>query len=262
MMRFETHEAHVYLVNRLLSSTAVKEVKTDAGEIIELALHSGQQVTIYLIERFIDLDYVQSTLKLEGGRQVHSLFILWEEMLLPAHQTWYKPNDWMVFLQALHGGKIYGYRPNGSTYTRMFPVYLENCIDTEVKCFVQFGKSVNFDQLVGRAVQTALPYAGVWYVADFDGSHATTYAQPKQNGKESSPPPPVKPIPEERLALRLHFQVLGVALDADVDTIRQAYRDRARQMHPDVNQNSQESKHTMQRINEAYTQIMSQLKLK
>ncbi len=49
-----------------------------------------------------------------------------------------------------------------------------------------------------------------------------------------------------------YYQVLGVARDADESTIKRAYRQLARQHHPDVAQDKTAAEHRFKEINEAY----------
>lgn len=256
MLRIETSEAYRFLIGQLNQAQSVKEIHHDSGDIIEIRLRTGVMVSIYLVERFIDTDYLTLTFAENAKTSMYSLFILWEEMLLPAHNSWFKPNDWMLLLQAIHGGKIYGYRPNGNIHSSIFPVYFEHVLDAETKCFVRFGKRVDFERLVSRSAQTYTPQHGHWLIADFDGEAIA----PTPPIIETAPPPaPTRPIPDGRLPLKAHFQRLGVALDTDADTIRNAYRDLARRLHPDLNQ-SPVAHEAMQYINESYRLIVKQLK--
>ncbi|HVO42860.1 MAG TPA: J domain-containing protein, partial [Aggregatilineales bacterium] len=53
------------------------------------------------------------------------------------------------------------------------------------------------------------------------------------------------------------YAVLGITPGAGVDEVRRAYRDLARQFHPDLN-NSTDATTRMQAINAAYARVMAQ----
>ncbi|MFR8441973.1 MAG: DnaJ domain-containing protein, partial [Campylobacter sp.] len=53
-----------------------------------------------------------------------------------------------------------------------------------------------------------------------------------------------------------YYEILGVARDADAETIKKAFRKLALEFHPDRNQGDKESEEKFKKINEAY-QILS-----
>jgi hypothetical protein len=59
-------------------------------------------------------------------------------------------------------------------------------------------------------------------------------------------------------SMQVYYDLLELAADADVDTVKLAYRRLARLYHPDLNQ-TDDTTAKMQAINEAYEQIMKQL---
>jgi DnaJ-class molecular chaperone len=59
----------------------------------------------------------------------------------------------------------------------------------------------------------------------------------------------VRPVPPEKRDL---YQVLGVARDADADTLKKAYRKLARRHHPDVNPGDKAAEEKFKEISEAY----------
>ena len=48
-----------------------------------------------------------------------------------------------------------------------------------------------------------------------------------------------------------YYEILGVARDADAETIKKAFRKLALQFHPDRNQGDKESEEKFKKINEA-----------
>jgi curved DNA-binding protein CbpA len=57
-----------------------------------------------------------------------------------------------------------------------------------------------------------------------------------------------------------YYEVLGIAPDASVEEIREAYHKRAFQCHPDRHQESEEAHKKMQEINEAYAILSDPIK--
>ncbi len=58
--------------------------------------------------------------------------------------------------------------------------------------------------------------------------------------------------------MEAYYEILGISPDADPETVKQAYRQLAREFHPDLNK-AAEANERMQEINRAYDQIMQQL---
>ncbi|MDL1900583.1 hypothetical protein FBR02_07425 [Anaerolineae bacterium CFX9] len=54
------------------------------------------------------------------------------------------------------------------------------------------------------------------------------------------------------------YALIGVALDADIRAVKIAYRQRARQLHPDVNPTA-DAHYQMQRLNVAYARVLAAL---
>ncbi len=53
-----------------------------------------------------------------------------------------------------------------------------------------------------------------------------------------------------------YYKILGISYDASVEQIRQAYRNRAKQYHPDIN-NTPDAKLLFQLLNEAYQVLIN-----
>lgn len=94
---------------------------------------------------------------------------------------------------------------------------------------------------------------GQWQRRHGSGQHAHGHSRQQGSGGEHSegrtheaPPPrqePKEPNP---------YEILGVPRDADEKAIKKAYRDLARQHHPDLNDGQQPDEETMKKINNAY----------
>ena len=246
-MRFDIHKVRAYLVNEFLAATqTVVDVRDDGTDLILVDLRSGEAVIIYLVERMMPVSEIIETMTENTKKGLYTLFVLWGDMLLPEEGKLYLPDDWMETLYSLYGGKIYGYDSYGP-FTSVFPVYFEDR-GAGFPRYIRYGEAINAAQLHAETVRTDNRFiSGFWHVADFEPrSHQTS-----GTGQRTALRP-------DRNTLEAYYELLTLARDADRDTIRRAYRDLARQFHPDLN-NSPEAKDRMQQINEAYKRIMQQL---
>lgn len=64
----------------------------------------------------------------------------------------------------------------------------------------------------------------------------------------------------ERQAERDYYEILGIAPDASVEEIKEAYHRQAFQFHPDRNQKSEEAHRKMEEINKAYDVLSDPIK--
>ncbi len=246
-MRFDIHKVRAYLVNELLAATqTVADVRDDGTDLILADLRSGEAIIIYLIERVMPVAEIIETMTENTQKGLYTLFVLWGDMLLPEEGSVYLPDDWMETLYSLYGGKIYGYDSYGP-FTSVFPVYFEDQ-GGGFNRFIRYGDAITAAHLHAETVRTDNRFiSGFWQVADFEDRD-----QP-QNGTGQR-----TALRPDRNTMEAYYARLTVARDADRETIRRAYRDLARQFHPDLN-DSPEAKEQMQQINEAYKRIMQQL---
>lgn len=245
-MRFDIHKVRAYLVNELLNAPGtIADVRHDGTDIILVDLRTGEQIIIYLIERLMPISEITETLAENAGKGLHTLFILWSDMLLPTEERMYLPEDWMEALYTLYGDLIYGY-DSFAQFASVFPVYFED-VGQGFERYIRYGPAINVAHLRCETVHTDNRFLqGIWRVASFEAGH---------KGSESQQRPYVR---VERRSMEAHYATLAVAPDADRATVRAAYRRLARRYHPDLNR-SPEAHAEMQRINEAYRRIMQQL---
>jgi hypothetical protein len=241
-MRFETIIASQFLVTRLDYAQVVRDIRDD-GDIILLDLHSGERIMLLLVERIMNLDEVQYHFGKNTKEGIHTLFLLWVDMLLPSDGSEYELDDWMSALLSLHRGKIYGYEVAGRD-AFFFPIYMKGNTN---KRKVRFGNILNYAAIGASKISTLNPYIfGKWLVGDFDHieqtyrRHNTEQAAVKAN------------------QIWAYYDVLGSAYDANIETLKRAYRTLARLYHPDVNEDS-DSDERMKQINEAYQKISKHL---
>lgn len=241
-MRFETISASQFLVSRLDYADVVRDIR-DEGDIILVDLQSGQKIMLLLAERIMNLSEIQHYFGKNTKDGIHTLFLLWVDMLLPPDGSEYVLDNWMSVLLNLHQGKIYGYEVAGKD-AFFFPVHMQGRTN---KRKVRFGNILNYAAIGGMRVSTLNPYLpGEWLVGHFD------------NMEQS-----YRRYNTERAAVKAnqiwaYYDVLGLAYDADLETLKRAYRILARLYHPDVNEDS-DSDERMKQINAAYQKITKHL---
>lgn len=232
-MRFDTVKISAYLVYLIQGQRPRMQVIDDGGDIIHVRLASGESIMLYLIENDITDYEIKNIINANSAKHIHSLFVLWCDLLLPRHGMYYLPDPFMATLLALHGDKIYAYDAYGMDVF-VFPIHFEG---TGVARDIRYGAAVDASLLSAKRVKTA--YApGLWYSADFEVSAYS--ANPMQR----------------------YFDILGINLSTDRALIKRTYRHLARTAHPDMHIEDADMRVStikMQQINEAYTKILAHL---
>lgn len=218
----------------------------NGGDILLFTLGraDGPTVSVHFIDSAIPLYEIRATLTDNGARGRHTLFMLWADMLLPAHGQQYRfraADDWMEALMFVYSGSIYGYDVyDGAIH--LFPVYFrgEGLVRT-----AEFGPTLDFRHLGTRTVSTSLAgLNGTWAVADFGGPRGTAHDPAAARVQNT--------------ALAAHYALFGLKTTATRAEIKQAYRAMARRLHPDTN-TAPTAHDDMQRLNAAYAQLMAAL---
>lgn len=245
MVRLDTYKAGAFLVWQLKHAGAV--IHEDGGDIIHVSLPTGEEVSIHIIESSIPAYEIKNTIAYNHANGIHTLFILWCDMLLPPDGYVVEVVDWEWPLLALYGDKVWAYDIFGGELF-IFPVYYDRIGPYRE---IRYGTTVNMRHLVGGIVETsAASISGKWRVAWF-----AERSQHKQQHTNGHPPHETHSAMPETLAAC--YSVLRVALDADAEDVKTAYRKLARKIHPDVN-SATNATAQMQAINEAYRRIMEE----
>jgi hypothetical protein len=243
-MRFDVHTIRRHLVRELIQASQVREVWHDGSDMIILDLKDDKSISIHMVERFMSVDEITYIFNHNTEAGHHTMLILWAAMFMPSHGQIYQPDDWMFALLQLYGGKIYAYdawrdephiftvsfekQDNGRTYT------------------AHHGSFVNIGQIGTTMVElTQQQPCGFWRVARFDGHEETTWDDDLFD------------IPENA-TVRYYLNLLGLPADATLAQLKLAYRDLARQHHPDRNPD-EDTTARMQTINDAYLRIQRYL---
>ncbi|MEO1668659.1 MAG: J domain-containing protein [Chloroflexota bacterium] len=244
-MRFDVHTIRVYMVNELMATPQVKEVWHDGSDVVILSFKTGESVSIHLVERYMSLDEIQYIFT-ENARSGHfTMLLLWADMFMPSDGQVYEPDDWMMTLLQLYGGKIYSYDA-WRTEPYIFTVHFHP-IRNSRKYLIKHGGDVTISEIGTETIETTIPgFTGFWRVARFDGYASRDGEQFWQD---------TAPRHDGRNPVRYYFNLLGIRASASRDEVKSAYRDLARKHHPDKNPDS-DSTRRMQQINDAYQRIL------
>ncbi|MCB9437988.1 MAG: J domain-containing protein [Anaerolineales bacterium] len=201
---------------------------------------------IFLIDEPLSSRALQNALKHNTLHAIHSLFVLTEDLLPPdGSQAVLTP--YLSILQTLYHQQLYGYRIQQGQVI-IFPVQLRSD-GSHTSKEVVYQSHVELTDFTCGYIETGYPLRGFWATAYFAPSvewEPPDLSQPRQQT--------VTQI-QSRGVMKAHYDLLGVPYDADIDRIKQAYRQLARQYHPDYNPNPN-ANDQMQAINQAYKELI------
>jgi hypothetical protein len=238
-IRFETAAASAALMNDLDAAGQVRRILHNGVDIVLFTGPSGARVSAHFIDSLIPVYEIRQILEANAAADTATLFVLWADMLLPAHGQSYTAADWMEALFTLYGDCIYGYDQwRGESF--LFPVYFRG---NGPRRLVEHGTVLPYRQFMLREVRTHLPgFVGVWRVADFGGVTGAAH----------------DPDRVELLSIELTaaYALLDVRPEDSLLDVKRAYRLLARRLHPDLNA-SADAHEQMQRLNAAWAAILS-----
>jgi hypothetical protein len=262
-MRLDSNYVRLHIVEEL-ESTPFAEVRYDDFDIIVVDLPDGKAAAICLMEREMPVHELLGIYRTNQRDGLHTVFILWCEMNLPNHLDIFEPSPTLKALHALHHQKIYAYKTVGDE-VYIFPVTFER-VGHGPERLVRHGGLIDVKDLGCATIKiTGGEVEGTWAMADFTPGRGQENTQrvyrarweqearrqkQQEQGKEEG-----YREPEPARALLYHYTVLGVAIDADWDEVKTAYRKLARKYHPDLN-TAPGAKDRMQQINAAYRHLM------
>jgi hypothetical protein len=238
-MRFETIAASQYFVGRLEYAAVVTHIR-DEGDVLLLDLRSGERVAVHIVERELTLSDIRYHFETNDASGMHTLMLLWADMLLPGDGAWMDLPDWLQVLAALYGDQIYAFEV-AARQAFFFPVHLHG---SGTRRQARFGNVVDYAALgcSDRQIDTP-PFVGRWRVADFthSGQAFRSYAAHQ--------------IPERQRQMIPAFAALGLTPEADLDEVKRAYRALARLYHPDLSADPAADVR-MKDLNSAYQQVL------
>jgi len=252
-MRLDSNYVRLHVVDEL-QRAPFASVRYDDFDVIVVDLPKKQSAAVCIMERETSLIDILNVFREHGSKQIHSVFLLWCEMLLPEHGDIFEPPEWLRGLVTLHNQKVYAYKTVGDQVA-IFPVMFKR-VGVGAERLVLHGANVRVTDLGCAFIEVSgsEKLDGRWLMADFvegRGEKRTYHAhieQERRRFQQQHAPTPAHPM----LA---HFRALGIAENADWDQVKRAYRDLARQFHPDLNP-AAAATGKMQQINHAYAQLM------
>ena len=227
----------------------ITKVKPFDGASLLIQQESGEQVAIYMLDDFPSMAHMSAMCSQNSADDVHTLLTFNGDNISVEHPVYIADT-----LALFYGGfprKIYVYKIIDDTIM-ILPVYLEWHDDgyghrlrygppvdlVDFKCDTL---DVEFDEEITH-----------WLIAEFG---AKQYWQPHQSTQKTYKDARQRITRKRRRIGNEYYAILGLPKDADEADIKNAYRRLARTFHPDLN-GSPEASQQMQRINEAYRQIM------
>lgn len=259
-----TVESLYILAHQLKETQTLKSVRVVDDRFILIQTFSDDLVVIYLINVELSLKDIKKALADNTAKNVFSLFIIAED-LLPADGDTVEFMSYLKTLHTVYHEKIYAYQMSEDGIV-IFPVrFRAKSQGADYQAL--YRAPINIGDLSVEYVETGYPISGFWATAHFHQKQGQAdqssqqrpfgdyfYQQQQQHQRPHSEPPRKHP---RNLALRHFYQILGLTLHADEEEIRVAYRQLARQYHPDLN-TAPHAKERMQEINLAYREIMRQ----
>jgi hypothetical protein len=243
---------------------------------------SSTIIHVFLLPQLPRIRVIKRILS-EGTRLgIGTLFIVNDD-LLPDDGERFEPDDVLTSLHALYKDKIYTYRveDDGPRIGQIHFKAFGRAEQTEV----WYGPDITIAHLPSFRVWISTPSSikGDWLIANFgteafwkkadstaerekfrrqhrranastwhfDWSPSSSWAE--AGGKKVDPPPP-PPSPETKLEQA--FALLGLSISASYEDVKAAFRQMARELHPDVSKlPKDEAEARFKRINEAYGYI-------
>lgn len=236
-IRYETIFASATFVHTLRESGRLGRMLHNGVDIVLFETREGQRMSAHFIDSALPLYEIRRVLNDNAASGIATLYLLWADMMLPAHGQTYVADDWMEALYTLYGDSIYAYEMlRDEAY--IFPVHFRGA---GLRRVAEFGSTVRFGALSARRVSTYLAgLHGEWWVADFGGPAGVAHDDTRAAA--------------HLLSLSADFDLLGLTPAASLSDVKTAYRHLARRFHPDVNASS-EANDFMLRLNAAYGRL-------
>lgn len=236
-MRFDTHRARAHVVWQLLHTPGISDIHDDGTDIVVFRAGNGMRVMIHVVERLMPLNELRPLYKENSDAGIHTLLLLWADMLLPAHGQFYEPDEWMQALLQLQDDCIYGYEVFGEQVFLFGVHFRKRGWAREIV----HGHSLDFRTLQTETVKCEWPpMLGTWLVARLSELHSSVKAE--------------EPLHRDLSHLRSDFERLNLSGNANFAQVQHAYRVLARQYHPD-NNTAADANERMKQLNASYSRI-------
>jgi hypothetical protein len=237
-IRYETHYASNAFIDEMRWSGRFGKMLHNGVDIVLFTLDTGERVSAHFIDSALPLYEIRHTLNDNASKGIATLFLLWTDMMLPAHGQRYRVDDWMEALYTLYGEAIYAYDARENNIY-LYPVFFRG---QGLVRQAEYGDRIPWERIAIRTRRTYLAgLQGDWLIADFGGERGTAH----------------DPLLDAQISheLATFYALLGVAPEDSLEQVKQAYRKLARQLHPDLN-SAPDAQQQMQQLNAAYARIL------
>lgn len=226
-----------YLVNTLRAADNVRDVRVmDEGAFVVSQSPHGfdEDIAVYLLAGELSVEFIKKAVNGNTRSDIHTLFIISSD-LLPPDGAASQSDEGLRLLLDLYGGKVYAYHVDAREVT-IFPVFIGTTIT--------YGQPINIANISSdyAELRTSKHIRGVRKIAGFTAQHS------QSSSSKAAPRRVYDP-------LKQFYDLLDVPLTASEDQVKKAYRQKARQHHPDADP-SPDATTKMQAINEAYDKII------
>jgi DnaJ-domain-containing protein 1 len=231
---------------------------------------TGVRIHIYIVTEPYKPRAIKTIIQADTNHGIGSLFIV-NPAILPRHDEFLKPEEWLLAICALTRERIYTYK---ATQDGLLSLRFEQ-IGLSENYRAVYDAPVVIRQLSYSRV-TVRPRAvkGFWIIADFGSEsgwkkqapvkdyypprssqstrQSSANSHSENNHREIPPEPPTK------TRLESAYELLGVKPDATREEIKSAFRKQAFLVHPDVSElEKPEAEARFKALTEAYEMIKS-----
>lgn len=227
-----------YLIDNLRGTKHVRSVRVlDEGVMLVEVAQMGfyEEIVVYVLAGEISTGFIKKTLNANSHADKHTLYILALDLITDDGRTARMSEGLRLLLQA-YNSTIYAYR-SLSWGVEILGVR----IDRAGRMIL--GEPVNLADLSGEYAEIDTRYIlGVRKIAGFNRQQFDVHDEPDVEVFTAHP-------------LQEFYDLLNVAIGANLAEIKRAYRRKARQHHPDTDK-SPGATERMQQINDAYARIL------
>lgn len=255
-----------WLSQTFSQATDVRRASTDVEATLVFQNHHadvvvqtwmGARIYIYVVDEEPRLRDLKTILKDNTRDSIGTLFVV-ATNLLPADGTTTRTPDWLQSLQSLNEGGVYGYRFDTATPTLIRANFSAGANVDEFYCW--YTADFQIESVTSRRREVHKGIKGTWQLADIASPNfkrRINYERINQRfhyrTRETHQPASGKTTTDK---FRACCRMLNVSDKADHSQVKQAYRQMALRVHPDVSALPHfEAERRFKELQEAYDYI-------